>query len=179
MQRRSLVRAARHAVAGLGLRLALPWFRVAVPARAAGMMDQGDMQGMMAPENREAMRTGMALFAAHADVRRVVTDLPDGVHAVTTSADPKTAALIQAHVTEMYARLGSGNAFPYPMSPSVPVMFENSTLYQRNLTALPDGIDVTETSTDPAMIKIIQSHAREITGFVREGMPAMMRGMMR
>jgi hypothetical protein len=109
----------------------------------------------------------------------VVTDLADGVHAVTTSADPETAALIQAQVTEMYARLGSGNAFPYPMSPSVPVMFENSTLYQRNLTALPDGIDVTKTSTDPAMIKIIQSHAREITGFVREGVPAMMRGMMR
>ncbi|MEO9190683.1 MAG: hypothetical protein ABI224_11915 [Acetobacteraceae bacterium] len=137
------------------------------------------MQEMMAPENREAMRTGMALFASHADVRRVVTDLPDGVHAVTTSADPKVATLIQAHVAEMYARLDSGNAFPYPMSASVPMLFENSTRYQRKLMALPDGIGVTETSTDPTMIKVIQSHAREITGFVREGMPAMMRGMMR
>lgn len=179
MQRRSLVHAARLAVSLLGLRLGLPWFRVATPARAAGMMDQDSMQAMMAPENREAMRTGMALFAVHADMRRVVIDLPDGVHAVTTSADPKVAALIAAHVAEMYARLDSGSVFPYPMSASVPTLFRNSKLYQRKLTVIPDGIAVTETSTDPAMIKVIQSHAREITGFVREGMPAMMHGMMR
>jgi hypothetical protein len=28
------------------------------------------------------------------------------------------------------------------------------------------------------MVELIQAHAREITGFVNEGMPAMMRGMM-
>jgi hypothetical protein len=47
------------------------------------------------------------------------------------------------------------------------------------LEATPTGIAVTETANDPAMVAIIREHAREISGFVRDGMPAMIRGMMR
>ena len=43
----------------------------------------------------------------------------------------------------------------------------------------PKGVAVTETADDAAKIATIRAHAREINGFVREGMPAMMRGMMR
>ncbi|MGH7030430.1 MAG: hypothetical protein ACREEZ_08400 [Stellaceae bacterium] len=105
--------------------------------------------------------------------------MPDGVHAVTESDDPQTASLIQAHVGEMYRRLDQKRAFPYPMSRSVPVMFANSAGYQRVFQATPKGVAITETADDPAMVAVIRQHAREISGFVREGMPAMMRGMMR
>jgi hypothetical protein len=37
---------------------------------------------------------------------------------------------------------------------------------------------VTETSRDPRLVQAIRDHAKEITGFVEQGMPAMMRGMM-
>jgi len=57
-------------------------------------------------------------------------------------------------------------------------MFANSSRYHRRLTILPKGIAVTETSDDPEMIQVIRSHAREINGFVNDGMPAMMRGIM-
>lgn len=43
----------------------------------------------------------------------------------------------------------------------------------------PKGVVVTETSNDPRLTQAIRDHAREVTGFVRDGMPAMMRGMMR
>ncbi|MGH7706872.1 MAG: hypothetical protein ACREM6_02910 [Vulcanimicrobiaceae bacterium] len=135
------------------------------------MMSRGNMQG--------PMRTGMELFARHVKVKRTVTDIPGGVHAVSESDDPRTAALLQEHVATMYARLDADHPFPYPMSRSVPAMFENSTRYHRRLTMLANGVAVSETSDDPEMVDIIRAHAREITGFVQEGMPAMMQGMMR
>ncbi|HUZ74755.1 MAG TPA: hypothetical protein VMU87_17350 [Stellaceae bacterium] len=140
----------------------------------------GGMDDMMGSGNMAGpMRTGMALFARHSQIRRTVTELPSGIHAVTESDDPQTAAIIQAHVSDMYQRLDAKRAFPYPMSRSVPAMFAHSADYRRTLAATPKGIAVTETSDDPAMVAVIRAHARELNGFVRDGMPAMMRGMMR
>ncbi len=120
----------------------------------------------------------MALFERHKLIRRTVTALPNGVHDVTISTDPTTTALIQKHVIEMYERLDQNRPFPYPMSNSVPQMFANSTLYQRKFEMLADGIAVTETSADPEMVAVIRAHAEELNRFAKEGMPAMMRGMM-
>ena len=143
------------------------------------MMGGGNMGEMMSPENmRGPMRTGMALFERHKLIHRTVTELPNGVHDVTTSTDPTTAALIQKHVVEMYERLDQNRPFPYPMSNSVPEMFANPTAYQRKLEILPHGIAVTETSSDPQMVAVIRAHAEELNRFAKEGMPAMMREMM-
>jgi len=49
--------------------------------------------------------------------------------------------------------------------------------YCRKLEVTAKGVAVTETASDADMIALIKAHAREITGFVDEGMPAMMRGM--
>ncbi len=146
-----------------------------------GMMGRGMMGGdMMSPDNmRGPMRTGMALFMRHTEIQRTVADVPGGVRAETVSSNRETAALIQKHVVEMYQRLDENKPFPYPASRSVPAMFAHSTLYQRKLDVLPNGVAVTETSTDADMMRVIRAHAREITGFVNEGMPAMMRDMMR
>ncbi|WP_413436523.1 hypothetical protein ACFDAU_08560 [Sulfuriferula sp. GW1] len=143
------------------------------------MMGGGGMREMMSPENmRGPMRTGMALFMRHKLIHRRVTELPNGVHDITTSTDPTTAALIQKHVMEMYERLDQNHPFPYPMSNSVPAMFANPTRYQRKFEMLPDGIAVTETSSDPQMVAVIRAHAEELNRFAKEGMPAMMREMM-
>ena len=57
-------------------------------------------------------------------------------------------------------------------------MFVHPTDYRRHLELLKDGVAVTETSRLPWMVDVIHAHAREITRFVKEGMPAMMREMM-
>ena len=124
------------------------------------------------------MRNGMELFARHAEIRRSVTELPNGIRAVTQSDDPQTAGLIQAHVSEMYQPLDRIRPFPYPMSRSVPAIFAHSAHCRRKLEATAKGVAVSETADGPAMVAVIREHAREITGFVREGMPAMVRGTM-
>ncbi|MGH7036780.1 MAG: hypothetical protein ACREE1_01390 [Stellaceae bacterium] len=186
MRRRLFVRAVWLACGAAAARLLSPRPPAAAAAPAAGGMMGGGMGGgmdemmkMMMPGNMAGpMRTGMQLFMRHAQIRRTVTELPNGIHAVTQSDDPQTAALIQAHVGDMYRRLDQKRAFPYPMSRSVPAMFAHSTAYRRKLELIPKGVAVTETAADPAMVAVIRAHAREISGFVREGMPAMMRGMM-
>jgi hypothetical protein len=188
MQRRSLIRAVSVAIGVVAARLfrLYPFAASAAPTETptgdmmGGMMGGHGMDEMMKPDNMMGpMRTGMELFMRHTKIRRSVTDLPNGIRAVTESDDPQTAAFIQAHVSEMYQRLDQNHAFPYPMSRSVPEMFEHSTRYQRKLVPTPKGVAVTETADDPAMVVVIRQHALEISDFVRDGMPAMMRGMMR
>jgi len=183
MRRRSLLRILAAAV-GTAFSVLVLRLRPKDAAAAQTSMDDtmgaGMMGGgMMSPSNMNGpMRTGMELFHVHREVRRTVTEISGGVRAVSESDDPHTASLLQKHVSEMYARLDQDRAFPYPLSRSVPAMFANSARYHRKLTMLPKGIAVTETSNDPSMVKVIREHAREITGFVEDGMPAMMRNMM-
>jgi hypothetical protein len=146
-----------------------------------GMMD-GGMGGMMGGgmgDMMGPMRTGMELFRHHAEIHRKVTVLPNGIQAVTESDNAHLAALIQEHVASMYERIEQDRPFAYPMSRTVPILFKDTGRYSRQLEMTTKGVMVTETAADADMVKLIQAHAREITGFVIEGMPAMMRGMMR
>jgi hypothetical protein len=144
-----------------------------------GMMSGHDMNEMMAPGNMMGpMRLGMELFNRHASIQRKTDILPNGIIDTTTSGDPITAGIIKAHVLEMYQRLDQSQPFPYPMSSSVTTMFINNMAYRRSYKLLPDGIEVTEISDDPAMVKVLYAHAKELDGFAKYGMPAMMRGMM-
>jgi organic hydroperoxide reductase OsmC/OhrA len=52
------------------------------------------------------------------------------------------------------------------------------TSYRRDLAFTAEGVVVTETSSDPRITTAIRAHAQEVSGFVHDGMPAMMRGMM-
>lgn len=179
MQRRSLLAVAAGFFGAVLGYLVGPGSARAQP-RGTGMMGaDGGMGAMMSPGNMAGpMRTGMGLFARHKSIHREVTELPDGVHDVTTSTDATTAALIKEHVIDMYQRLDNNRPFPYPMSNSVPQMFADPTRYQRKLVVLPDGVAVTETSSDPEMVAVIKAHARELDRFAKEGMPAMMRSRM-
>jgi hypothetical protein len=67
---------------------------------------------------------------------------------------------------------------PMCMSQTLPTLFRNASGYRRQLTLTPAGVIAEETSDDPNLTEVIRAHAREVTGFVTEGMPAMMDGMM-
>jgi len=73
----------------------------------------------------------VALFQRQDFFRRTVTTLPNGIKAVSESDDPGTATLLQEHVATMYERLDQYQAFPYPMSRSVPALFAKSRQYRR------------------------------------------------
>jgi hypothetical protein len=123
------------------------------------------------------MSSYMKLFDRHTDLKRTVEAIDGGVRTTTESDAPELIALLQSHVSSMYSHLNQ-RAEVTCMSSSLPILFRNSTSYRRELTFTPKGVVVTETSSDPRITTAIRAHAQDVTGFVRDGMPAMMRGMM-
>jgi hypothetical protein len=64
------------------------------------------------------------------------------------------------------------------MSQTLPTLFRRASDYHRQLTFTPKGVVAVETSDDPDLTQAMRAHAREVTGFVNDGMPAMVGGMM-
>lgn len=122
------------------------------------------------------MQTYMDMFARHNEIRRTVEEIPGGVRTTTESLSPDLAAQLQAHVSSMYSRLGQGSEVMC-MSQTLPTLFRNASGYRRELTFTPTGVIAEETADDPNLVQVIRAHAHEVSGFVRDGMPAMMQGM--
>lgn len=148
-------------------------------AAGCGRSPSADMMGsgMMGGASPGDMSTYMELFARHTEIRRRVEVIPGGVRTVTESDAPELVAQLQAHVASMYDHLDRG-AEVKCMSDTLPTLFRRANGYRRRLATRPEGVAVTETSTDPRLTRAIRAHAREVTGFVRDGMQAMMNGMM-
>ena len=113
------------------------------------------------------------MFMRHRELRRDVEEIPGGVRTTTESDSFDLAAELQAHVSSMYAHLEQGSEVTC-MSSSLPMLFRRAADYRREVTFTAKGLVVKETASDPALIGAIREHAREVTGFVVEGMPAMM-----
>lgn len=123
------------------------------------------------------MNIYMDLFNRHTEIQRTVGLIPGGVRTTTESDSPDLVAQLQAHVSDMYGHLNQ-DAEVVCMSQSLPTLFTHAKDYQRQLTLTAKGVQVTETSSDPELKQAIREHAQEVSGFVRDGMPAMMQGMM-
>jgi hypothetical protein len=117
------------------------------------------------------------MFNRHSEITRTVEEIPGGIRTTTQSDSPDLVAQLQAHVSTMYTHLDQG-AEVMCMSGSLPTLFRRANGYRRQLTFTPTGVIAEETADDPVLMQAIRAHALEVTGFVRHGMPAMMRGMM-
>src|SRR5688572_30486498 len=92
---------------------------VAATARAQGHGPPGMGMGMMGMGRDSATRAQMRviheLVTNHTRIERTVTNLPDGIRTVTTSADPAIARLIKDHVLTMDQRVTRGDDPGLPM----------------------------------------------------------------
>jgi hypothetical protein len=132
--------------------------------------------GMMGASPAD-MSLYMEMFNRHSEITRTVEQIPGGIRTTTQSNSPDLVAQLQAHVSSMYSHVDQG-AEVMCMSASLPTLFSHANGYRRQLTIIPTGVIAQETADDPALTKAIRAHALEVTGFVRDGMPPMMRGMM-
>ena len=154
---------------------------VVIPQVVNGQM--GSPRGMMGNPgmgNGSDARTIHQLLSYHDQIHRTVEEIPGGIQAVTESDNPQVVALIQTHVSRMYDRVSRKQTVPMiGMSPTLPKMIQVKNQYQRQLQLIPKGIAVTETANSPEIIAMIREHAREVTQFAEQGMPAMIGGKMR
>ena len=138
---------------------------------------RGEMAQMMGSADQADMQVYVEMFQHHQQIRRSVEHLKNGVRTVTESNNPRITALLQSHVSKMYEHVAKGQEVRC-MSDSLPTMFRHPSRYRRELSLTPRGVAVEETSDDANVLHAIQRHADEVSAFVREGMPAMMKGMM-
>jgi len=135
-----------------------------------------DCGGMMGASPAD-MSLYMDMFMRHNEISRAVEEISGGVRTTTQSNAPDLAAKLHAHVSSMYSHVDQGSEVMC-MSQSLPTLFRNAGGYRRQLTFTATGVIAEETADDPALSEAIRAHAREVTGFVQQGMPAMMRQMM-
>lgn len=117
------------------------------------------------------------MLMAHDAIARTVINLPNGVRTVTESDDPQVAAYIKAHVASMDQRLATGEVFNMNSS-TIPRIFASAERIHTEIVETSTGVEFTQTTEDPELVSTLQAHAAEVSELAREGMAAMMRGMM-
>lgn len=160
----------------LGVAALLGSRRVVDGHRRGGAEVQLADNAMMDGANMDQYRE---MFARHNEIRRTVTDIPGGVRATTESNSPDLIAQLQAHVSDVYSRLDHGiPVMGAATSATLPILVRNAANYRRQLILTPAGVSIEETTDDPALTQLVRDHAREVSGFVDDGMPAALQPMM-
>jgi hypothetical protein len=133
--------------------------------RGAGQ--HGGMSGAGADHGND-----MALFHFlldhRAEIRRTVTNVPGGVETLTESDVPETAEKLREHVRSMYRRLEDGRPI-HARDPLFAEIFRNAEKIEMTMEDTEKGLRVRETSSDPYVAKLIQSHAEVVTRFLENG----------
>lgn len=102
------------------------------------------------------------------EITRQVKELENGVETLTESSNPEIAAKIQTHVASMYQRVE--DVRPIRMrDPLYREVFKHADEIKMKLANTDTGIRVTETAEDEYVVKLIQAHAKVVSGFVEKG----------
>ena len=143
-----------------------------------------DAPPLKAPPQRKGMGMGKGMgmdanFAAdrdlfhflltnRADIKRTVKETKGGVETVTESDKPEIAKKIQEHVASMHARVKAGNGIHY-RDPLFAEVFRHYDKITMKVETTKKGVKVTESSDDPYVAKLIQSHAAVVSKFITNG----------
>ncbi len=108
------------------------------------------------------------LLALHERIQRELEYLPNGIRARTRSDDPEIVALLHDHVPSMKQRLEENFGLRF-WDPAFAELFAQHGKIRMELTLLPDGVLIEETSDDPNVVTLIQAHGQVINLFVAHG----------
>lgn len=136
-----------------------------VPARGKQQRGRGSAGN---PE----MRNAHTLVFNRESIKRVVEVVPGGVRTTNTTTDPELVAVLQNHPKEMSNRLKRGQHVR-PWDPLFAELAKHADKVKMTYRKLENGIEVTSTSEDPEVVKLIRAHAAKVNEFVNRGRAAM------
>jgi len=119
------------------------------------------------------------IFKNHKEIKRTVTNLDNGIKTETYSNNEEIRSAIVNHVTLMVTRIQE-NRNPKVMiqSPTLNKLFNNFDKIETSVELTNTGIAVIQTSEDPKVVNLLQTHASEINDMVEKGMRAIHERMM-
>ena len=108
------------------------------------------------------------LLGNHDLIHRDFHEIPTGIESTTESDNAEVAALIQDHVAAMKVRVEHGRAIRM-WDPMFREIFANADKIRFEYENTSRGVKVRETSDDAYVVKLIQAHAKVVSGFVARG----------
>ena len=110
----------------------------------------------------------------HESMTRVVTEMPDGYLATTTSTDPAIVEALRDHLRYMKARVEAGGRVR-GWDPAFREMFGHHRDLRTEAREVDGGIEVRVRGLTPDAIEVARNHGRVVSRFVAEGQAAVQR----
>ncbi len=108
------------------------------------------------------------LLDERAKIVRHVRNLPNGVETVTETDDAELRRVLVEHVLSMARRVE--DVRPIRMrDPLFRALFGKADQIEMRVEKTKRGVRVTETSSDPFAVQLIQAHARVVSLFIKSG----------
>ena len=142
--------------------------------------DEVNMPGLQGIDTTETEVNDLKkIFQNHKEIKRTVTNIENGIKTETYSENLEIRTAIVSHVTAMITRIQEGrNPKVLIQSPTLDKLFNNYDKIETSIELTDTGIAVIQTSEDPKVVKLLQTHASEINDMVEKGMQAIHERMM-
>ncbi|GGE37450.1 hypothetical protein [Actibacterium pelagium] len=142
--------------------------------------DMRNMPGLQGENVTKGETADLAtMFQTFPQIDREVTNLPNGIRAVTRSDNPQVKDAIVRHVIDMIARVEAGDdPKVFIQSPTLDIFFERYEALTTQVEVTEDGVIVTQTSDDPELVEAMHIHAAEVSAMADQGMRAVHQMMM-
>jgi cytoskeletal protein RodZ len=113
------------------------------------------------------------IFRSHEGIVRSVEKLPNGIITITEAQDVELRDAIVSHVSMMVTRLQEGkNPAVIIQSPTLDALFGVYEEIDTEIEKTGTGVKVTQTSSNAAVVNLLQKHAVEVTDMTERGMKA-------
>ena len=143
--------------------------------------DEVNMPGLQGKDTTEKEVADLKkIFISHQGIEREVVNTPDGIITTTQAADPDLREAIISHVSMMVTRLQEGkNPEVFIQSPTLDRLFEVYDHIETEIEMTDLGVTVIQTSSNPDVVKFLQTHAAEVSDMSARGMAAVHERMMK
>ena len=113
------------------------------------------------------------IFRSHKGISRRVTNVQNGIVTTTEAEDETLREAIVSHVSMMVTRLQEGrNPEVIIQSPTLDALFDFYDEIETEIEMTESGVKVIQTSSNPEVVRLLQTHAAEVSDMADRGMEA-------
>ena len=136
--------------------------------------DEVNMPGLQGKDTTDQEVNDLKeIFRSHQGITREVTNLINGIVTTTEAEDEQLREAIVSHVSMMVTRLEEGkNPEVFIQSPTLDALFGVYEDIDTEIEMTDKGVKVIQTSSNPEAVRLLQTHAAEVSDMAKRGMQA-------
>ena len=136
--------------------------------------DEINMPGLQGKDTTEQEVNDLKeIFRSHEGISRSVTNVQNGIVTTTEAQNESLREAIVSHVSMMVTRLQEGrNPEVIIQSPTLDALFDFYDEINTEIEMTEWGVKVIQTSSNPKVVRLLQTHANEVSDMANRGMEA-------